>query len=233
MRFCAGCLTKKKEKIPVSFFGTSFGTGARQEFTLCERAGVSDLEWKHLSEGGQPPSPQISISHDWSYASHVWINILCLGGLRGGEEERWAKLGCCLFRILWKYEGKFAILLVFHNYMTCMRAVYIRCVQGVNSFMSECVCMCVRAHAHACSGVCWAAPVTFSPQASTCKPLRQLQPPQSNILHAHVNNSQNPFCGCHRSFTIDISLNSRGRKGGTVISTASCVGANFWNNKSI
>lgn len=114
---------------------------------LCERAGVSSLEWKHLSEGGQPPPAQISISHDWSYASHVWINILCLGGSRGGEEEGWAKLGCCLFRILWKYEGKFAILLVFHNYKICMRAVYIRCVRGVNSFMSE----CVRACAHTCA----------------------------------------------------------------------------------
>lgn len=158
-----------------SFFGTSFGTGAKHEFTCCAR----ELEWArwsgstYLRGGGSHPPAQISISHDWSYASHVWINILCLGGSRGGEEEGWAKLGCCLFRILWKYEGKFAILLVFHNYKICMRAVYIRCVRGVNSFMSECVraCVCARVRApHACSRVCSAAPVTFSPQPPHVNP---------------------------------------------------------------
>lgn len=157
-----------------SLFGTSFGTGAKHEFTCCAR----ELEWARWSgstylRGGQPPPAQISISHDWSYASHVWINILCLGGSRGGEEEGWAKLGCCLFRILWKYEGKFAILLVFHNYKICMRAVYIRCVRGVNSFMSECVRVCTRARARLFSRLL-SSSGDLQPSASACKPLCQL-----------------------------------------------------------
>lgn len=40
------------------------------------------------------------------------------------------KVGSCLFRKLWKYEEKFAILLVFHDHKICSRGV--------------CVCVCVQ-----------------------------------------------------------------------------------------
>lgn len=170
---CFKCRLTNWNNISSSFF-VFFNFIATKVHMLCESrcTGVEAAICRERTPP-TPTHPCVSISTDWSYASHVWINILCLGG--GGVESEGRKRDeQSLAVVCLGYCQNMRKNLQFYWFSTTIRFVWELCILGMceGKQRYECVSqrVCVHRPTRTCHTYAYSSADDLEPSVSACKP---------------------------------------------------------------